>query len=113
MVVATIRSNAFTANRGALFDVNPGASGVGHVLAGYHEGNSRYLLFDPNLGVYAFDTNGFVRAVHMLYTEGYSNCVGARGAIRKSYTIFASDEPSPTAQPPLTATAAASSSARP
>jgi hypothetical protein len=80
---------------------------VGHTVAGFHQGNSRYLLFDPNLGVYAFEVGPFLKAVATLFAEGYVNCVDSKGGVRASYTIFGDSAQAPTVQPPSAAAAAA------
>jgi len=107
LVYAAIQSGAFSAERGALFDVAPGATGVGHTVAGFHQANSRYLLFDPNLGVYEFDAGPFMKSVAVLFTEGYVNCLDSTGGVRASYTIFGDAAQAPTVHPPMSAAAAA------
>jgi hypothetical protein len=107
LVFEAIQSREFSAERGALFDVAPGATGVGHTVAGFHQANSRYLLFDPNLGVYEFDAGPFIKAVATLFIDGYANCVDSTGGVRASYTIFGDTAQAPTVRPPMSAAAAA------
>ena len=67
-----LESDEFKPNRAAMVEVQPpGLNTQGHAIAMFMTNTSKFLFFDPNIGVYDFDTVGAKKAFVFLFGKAY------------------------------------------